>query len=61
MSNNKHEKEAFSGPSKEAQASQGNRKAPKAVTSQTAPDAVDTSPTKSGSNKKTRELLSVQP
>lgn len=61
MNTNKHEKETISGPSQEAEASQGNRQAPKAVTRQTSPEAVSTPPTKSGSNKKTRELISVQP
>lgn len=67
MSNNKRETEAISGPSKEAEASRGDRQAPEAVASQTAPEttsgheaeAIATSPTKSGSNKKTREIISV--
>lgn len=61
MSNNKHETETNSVNSKEAEASQGNRHAQEAVASQTAPETPSGhEKAKSGSEKKIRELLSVQ-
>lgn len=64
MSNKKHETETTFGHGKEAEASQADRHAPEAVASQsqTAPETTSghENKAKSGSNKKTREILSVQ-
>lgn len=62
MSNKKHETETTFGHGKEAEASQGDLHAPEAVASQTAPETTSghEKKAKSGSNKKTREILSVQ-